>query len=138
MSVLRKVLNDGRVTVQIGTCAGTPEAADYVIGVLGAACIEVYPHGSRVYAIEVLEADVKRAQVLLRRDRNRDQYRIRLYGDSARRIVSFAGGSLAIVAASLGLGYGWRSRPLFTPNEIGNTRLVSGIGSLFHSDASTP
>jgi hypothetical protein len=72
-------LPDGRVMVMIGNCAGRGEAADHVGTLLSAQGIQPFIHGSRVYAIEVLESDLDRAQRLLRADPERDRYGIKLY-----------------------------------------------------------
>jgi predicted RNA-binding Zn-ribbon protein involved in translation (DUF1610 family) len=72
-------LADGRLTVPIGFCAGRGEAAVHVEKLLMAEGIQPFLHGSRVYAIEVLESDVGRARASLLADPEKDRYEIKLY-----------------------------------------------------------
>jgi len=70
---------DGSVLVHIGMCAGGSDASSHVEAVLAAAGIQPVVHGSRAYAIEVLEPDVLRATELLRTDPRREHYGITVF-----------------------------------------------------------
>ena len=73
-------LTDGRVVVEIGTCAGRQAACDHVETFLAKAGIQtVVLGGSRVYAFGVLESDAHRAAELLRGDPQRHRYGITVY-----------------------------------------------------------
>jgi hypothetical protein len=76
-------LTDGQSITHIGYCSGTMEAVQHVQAVLASAGIEPIMEGSVGYDMAVFDADVARAQELLRQDTEAARYRIKLYADGA-------------------------------------------------------
>lgn len=86
---LRKTeLGDDKTLVRVGFVAARgktrqeglhTKACDHVEALLAAAGIQAFIHGSRGYAIDVLETDAARAAELLRADPKKERYRITVY-----------------------------------------------------------
>lgn len=81
-------LGDGRIFVLVGLVAARGktreeaihrDACSHVAALLAEAGIQAFLHGSRAYAIDVLEADAARAAELLRADSRKELYGITVY-----------------------------------------------------------
>jgi hypothetical protein len=86
--VRKSELGDGRILVRVGLIAARGqtrdeaihrEACSHVEALLAGAGIQAFIHGSRAYAIDVLEADASPAAGLLRADPQRELYSITVY-----------------------------------------------------------
>jgi len=81
-------LGDGRILIRVGFVAATArtreeaihrDACSHVEALLATGGIQAFLHGSRGYAIDVLETDAARAAELLRADPQKELYSITVY-----------------------------------------------------------